>query len=64
MFRPADGADVTGTVDWKFMLDFLREQGLVSGREWFTGMAIGPEPRVGDGAVTVSVFEVSYRRRG
>lgn len=60
MFRPSDNSDVLGTVDWRHMLDYLHQAGRISGEEWFTGMAIGPEPRVGEGTMTLSEYNVTY----
>ena len=60
MFLPSPSMDVSGDVDWKRMLGFLRDRKLLSGHEWFNGIAVGPEPRIGSGQVTIDSFEVSY----
>jgi len=55
MFRPTNGADVQGTIYWKEMLAYLVAQGVLTGQEYFNGMAFGPEPVAGKGAVNLSL---------
>jgi hypothetical protein len=55
MFRPTDGSDVQGTIYWKEMLAFLISKSVITGAEYFNGIAFGPEPRLGNGAAQLSL---------
>ena len=61
MFIPVGAGDVLeGTIDFKAALEFLRGKKLVTGEEWFTGLALGIEPMRGSGSVHVESFAVKY----
>ena len=60
MFIPV-GDVLTGTVDFKAGLDFLRSKGRLTGEEWFNGLAFGIEPISGSGSVRVQSLAVTYR---
>ena len=60
MFIPAEDV-LTGTVDFKAGLDFLRNKGRLTGEEWFNGLAFGIEPVSGSGSVRVQSLSVTYR---
>lgn len=64
MLIPADGNDIEGEFDWGGIFGFLREQKLLDGNEWFTGIAVGVEPVAGAGSLRLDTFEVDYRIRG
>lgn len=60
-FFPAGGADLlTGSVDLKGEIDFLRDKGLVQDDWWFNGVALGAEPKLGAGSFSIQSFNVSY----
>jgi hypothetical protein len=64
MFIPEGAPDILrGTIDMKSMLNSLMKMGLVSGNEWFNGMAFGLEPAPGGGAtqMTVDHWQVFYQ---
>ena len=60
MFIP-EGDVLTGTVDFKAGLDFLRSKGRLTGEEWFNGLAFGIEPVTGSGSVQVQNLSVTYK---
>ena len=60
MFIPADDV-LTGTIDCKAALDFLRAKGQLTGEEWFNGIAFGIEPVTGSGSLRVESWAVDYR---
>ncbi|HSI14325.1 MAG TPA: hypothetical protein VK961_19910 [Chthoniobacter sp.] len=59
MFIPV-GDVLSGTVDFKGGLDFLRSKGRLTGEEWFNGLAFGIEPTAGSGSVRVRNLSVTY----
>jgi hypothetical protein len=61
MFVPADQADIaTGEIDMLAALGWLRTKRLVTGEEWFSGVAIGAEPVWGIGHVEIKHWAVTY----
>lgn len=52
----------SGTIDVAHMLRFLRIHNVITGDEWFNGIAFGVEPTVGAGDTTVKVtdWQVTY----
>lgn len=51
---------LSGTLDFKAALDFLRAKGKLTGKEWFNGLAFGIEPVMGSGSVRLRNFSVRY----
>ncbi len=60
MFMPTAGDVLSGTIDFKAGLDFLRGKGQITGEEWFNGLAFGVEPEKGSGSIHVETLSVSY----
>ncbi|MFT8244070.1 hypothetical protein [Roseomonas sp. BN140053] len=60
MLRPTDRADVVGEVMWVGIFRYLMQKGILTGGEFFNGLAVGVEPRQGQGSVTFDRFEVRY----
>lgn len=61
---PEDGEDILdGTLDVKEFLVMLKAQGVITGEEWFNGIAFGTEPIRGAGEteITVHKWQVDYR---
>ncbi|QIG79532.1 hypothetical protein [Stakelama tenebrarum] len=59
---PADSGDKNfGSIDMLAALHWLREKKVISGEEWFNGVAIGVEPLKGFGSVEIQSWEVEYR---
>jgi len=59
MFIP-NGDVLTGSIDFKAALDFLREKNKLTGTEWFSGLAFGIEPITGSGSMRVKTLSVIY----
>lgn len=49
-----------GQIDLKAMLDFLVDKTVITGSEWFNGLAIGVEPVWGQGSTTIAIWKVHY----
>ena len=60
MFIPA-AAVLSGSIDFKAALEFLRAKGRVTGEEWFNGLAFGIEPVAGSGSLRVQSLSVTYK---
>jgi len=60
MLMPQDEQDVMGKFDWLQILDYLRSRNIISGDEWFTGIAAGVEPLGGAGRLELKAFDVTY----
>ena len=61
LFLPADHAPVaSGKIDMLAALRWLKEQKLLNGTEWFTGIAIGAEPMAGFGNLQLDRWNVEY----
>ena len=60
MFVP-DSEILSGSIDFKAALDFLRAKGRLTGEEWFNGLAFGIEPVTGSGSLRVQSLSVSYQ---
>lgn len=61
MFVP-DGPDMMeGVLDFGSAFVWLRSQGLLTGREWFSGVAIGIEPVLGSGSAQIKQWDVTLR---
>jgi hypothetical protein len=60
MFVPDQDVQDT-TIDLKAMLNFLITSGVITGSEWFNGVAVGVEPVWGRGAVNLSEWSVDLR---
>lgn len=60
MFVPTQPWGDGGTVDWAGLFDFVADQGLASGNEWFTGISLGVEPVSGGGQLAFSQFDIDY----
>lgn len=61
---PEDGRDVTeGTIDVREFLKVLIDNGVITGNEWFNGIAFGMEPTRGGGQteLTVERWKVFYK---
>jgi hypothetical protein len=52
---------LSGTLDGKGAIDFLRNAGVVNGSWWFNGFAIGVEPTGSSGAAILRKFSVTYK---
>jgi hypothetical protein len=62
LFMPADEADIPeGEIDFKSMLNFLTSNNIISGSEYFNGVALGTEPFQGVGSINVRYFHVDYQ---
>jgi hypothetical protein len=60
MVFPADGRDVeTGTIHMKPMFDQLMQWKVLTGEEWFNGMAIGVEPVRGKATMTLERWSIA-----
>jgi len=60
-FAPANFQDLTNvTVDLKALLQAAVADGVISGTDYFNGLAFGNEPREGTGSMTVHSFQVNY----
>ncbi|HEY0315229.1 MAG TPA: hypothetical protein VGC28_03075 [Sphingomonas sp.] len=60
MFVPDEDVH-EATIDLKAMIDFLITSGVITGSEWFNGVAVGVEPVWGRGAVNLSEWSVDLR---
>ena len=60
MFIPP-AAVLSGSIDFKAALDFLRAKGRVTGEEWFSGLAFGIEPVTGSGSLRVRSLSVTCK---
>jgi len=60
MFLP-EGDVLTGTVDFKAALDFLKAKGKLAGTEWFNGLAFGIEPVTGSGSLKLESLKIDYK---
>lgn len=61
MLIPRAGTDVlTGSIDVKAMLAFLTTKGVITGNEWFNGIALGVEPVSGSGELRIGRWSVTY----
>ncbi len=60
-FAPANFQDLTNTtIDLKALLQAAAADGVISGNDYFDGLAFGNEPRLGTGSMTVHSFQVNY----
>jgi hypothetical protein len=61
IFAPSDFRDLTNsTIDFKGLLQAAVADGVMSGNEYFNGIALGNEPREGSGSMTINSFQVNY----
>jgi len=61
IFVRADFADhLNATVDLKALLMAAKAKGLLTGNEYFTGLAMAVEPREGSGSMTINSLSVTY----
>jgi hypothetical protein len=61
IFAPSDFRDLTNyTIDFKGLLQAAVADGVMSGSEYFDGIALGNEPREGSGSMTINSFSVNY----
>jgi len=61
VFAPTNGQDLTNnTIDLKGLLQAAAADGVISGNEYFDGIALGNEPREGSGSMTIHSFAVNY----
>ena len=61
IFAPSDFHDLTNnTIDLKGLLQAAVADGVMSGSEYFNGIALGNEPREGSGSMTINSFSVNY----
>ncbi len=62
LFMPTAQTDIiSAAVNLKYMLDFLVYNKIISGNEYFNGMAFGSETQQGYGTLTINAFSVYYR---
>ena len=61
VFLPKDTPDVlTGSIDIKGMLDWLVSHHVITGNEYFNGLAMGVEVIQGTGSIAINKFNVDY----
>jgi len=61
-FMPEGGVDVTrGQLDMLAALHWLKAKHVITGREWYTGTAIGVEPFRGIGRLQIDRWKMAYR---
>lgn len=61
LFMPSNQADVTqASVDIKAMMAFLKGLNVITGNEYFNGLALGVETQQGSGTLTIDQFSVVY----
>jgi hypothetical protein len=61
IFAPSDFRDLTNsTIDFKGLLQAAVADGVMSGNEYFNGIALGNEPREGSGSMTIHSMSVNY----
>jgi hypothetical protein len=61
IFAPSDFRDLTNyTTDLKGLLQAAVADGVMSGNEYFNGIALGNEPREGSGSMTINSMSVNY----
>lgn len=61
VFMPTDTNDVlSGTLNVKDMLSYLIQKNVISGTDYFNGLAAGVEVHQGSGSLTSNSFSVSY----
>ena len=61
IFAPSDFRDLTNyTTDLKGLLQAAVADGVMSGNEYFNGIALGNEPREGSGSMTIHSLSVNY----
>jgi hypothetical protein len=61
IFAPSDFRDLTNyTTDLKGLLQAAVADGVMSGSEYFNGIALGNEPREGSGSMTIHSLSVNY----
>ena len=61
IFAPTNGQDLTNNnIDLKGLLQAAAADGVISGNEYFNGIALGNEPREGSGSMTIHSFSVNY----
>ncbi len=51
---------VSGSIDVGATLAFLKTKGIITGNEWFNGIALGVEPVRGSGELSITRWTVSY----
>jgi hypothetical protein len=61
LMPPNDGEMLSGSIDVKAALAFLIAKRVITGNEWFNGIALGVEPVSGTGRLTVSNWTVTYQ---
>ncbi len=63
LFYPVDQADMlVGTVDLREMLSWIEDRKVITGNEFFNGLAVGIEPQQLSGTVIVNALAVNYER--
>ena len=61
LFVPAYASDLlTGSIDLGAKLRWLAKEGVITGKEYFNGLAVGVEPRAGSGAAIIKSLWVDY----
>jgi hypothetical protein len=61
MLMLASGDDVViGSIDVKATLNFLMAKGVITGAEWFNGIALGVEPVSGSGELRLTKWAMTY----
>lgn len=59
---PADGKDArSGSIDFGKLLKFLVSRGVLTGKEWVNGAAIGLEPVIATSAITVDSWSIALK---
>lgn len=52
--------DFVGALDFKSYFTFLTTSGVITGNEYFNGLAFGVEPYTGTGSLTINSFTTTY----
>jgi hypothetical protein len=61
LFVPSDYRDLTNaSIDFKALLDAAQAEGLITGNEYFNGLGLGVEPRLGSGSLDINSLSVDY----
>ncbi len=61
LFVPEHGTDISiASIDIKKMLGYLLSKKIIAGTEWYSGHALGVEPRNGSGSLVFHSLKVTY----
>lgn len=61
LIMPTNQADFSsGSLDIKAILSYLVSKGTITNSEWFTGLGLGVEPKVGSGSAQINSLSFTY----